>query len=128
MQSREFLDLKIGDFIHVYGEITKDFYTRDIIVKSDKIEKLIIFPYQSWWSKYKRVELFARTKMSTMDGVTNAQDYVKIAKLLGHSAIGISDLESVQAFPDFYFACKNAKIKAIYGSTFLLLIQKFLKF
>lgn len=38
--NQRILDLKIGDFIHVYGEITKDFYTRDIIVKSDKIEKI----------------------------------------------------------------------------------------
>ncbi|WP_215743196.1 PolC-type DNA polymerase III [Mesomycoplasma hyorhinis] len=123
-----FLDLKIGDFIHVYGEITKDFYTRDIIVKSDKIEKIDnFFPIRVDEANTKRVELFARTKMSTMDGVTNAQDYVKIAKLLGHSAIGISDLESVQAFPDFYFACKNAKIKAIYGSTFSTTHSKIFK-
>lgn len=111
--------LNKGDFVKVYGELVKDIYSRDFVIKSHKIEKINnILPVRIDEATTKRVELFARTKMSTMDGVTDAQDYVKIAKALGHSAIGISDLESVQAFPDFYFACKKENIKAIYGTTF----------
>lgn len=118
------LDINENDYVQVWAEIVdpKNIYKEIIELKPRKI-KVIEKPKDFSLNLVddaieKRVELTARTSKSTMDGISSPADYVKIAKQFGHTAIGIADLDSVQAFPDFYKEIKKSNIKAIYGSTF----------
>lgn len=67
-------------------------------------------------SKEKRVELHLHTKMSTMDGVTTIEDYIKQAKKWGMEAIAITDHGVVQGFPEAQKASEKEGIKMLYGS------------
>ena len=74
-------------------------------------------------SPQKRVELHCHTKMSDMDGVTDAKALVKRACEWGHRAIAITDHGVVQSFPeanhcfDAWGGCvpPEADFKVIYG-------------
>ena len=70
-------------------------------------------------SPEKRVELHCHTKMSDMDGVSEAQALVARAHDWGHQAIAITDHGVVQAFPDanHYIETldKDDPFKVIYG-------------
>lgn len=52
-----------------------------------------------------------------MDGITSAKNYVLFAKQLGHPAVGIADINSVQSFPEFHYFAQQENIFAIFGAT-----------
>ena len=58
--------------------------------------------------------------MSAMDGCATITDYCKLAKNMGHKAIGLTDHGVVQAFPEAQKASDKYGIKLLYGCEFYM--------
>ena len=94
--------LKIGGFVKVRGVVSLDRYDHELTIGSlYGIRKIPDFTeHRMDTAAHKRVELHCHTKMSDMDGVSEAADIVKQAYQWGHKAIAITDHGVVQAFTD----------------------------
>lgn len=66
-------------------------------------------------NKLNRIEFNVRTRMSERSGINSASDFIKKAADMGHKAIAITDLNSVQSFPEAEEAGREYGIKIIYG-------------
>lgn len=67
----------------------------------------------------KRTCLNLHTKMSELEGVVDFKEYMSIANELGIKTLGITDIESVQAFKDAYIfkdEIKEKNLKILYGT------------
>jgi DNA polymerase-3 subunit alpha (Gram-positive type) len=95
-------DLKEGAFVKVKGIPMMDKFDHDLTIGSVAgIMKSADFTVKrSDNALHKRVELHCHTKMSDMDGVSEAKDIVKQAYKWGHRAIAITDHGVVQGFTD----------------------------
>ena len=62
------------------------------------------------------VELATATNFSFLRGASHAEELVETAALLGHSAIGIADRNSVAGVVRAHLAAKEANIKLLVGS------------
>ncbi|MCM1545282.1 MAG: sodium/proton-translocating pyrophosphatase, partial [Ruminococcus sp.] len=105
--------IKDGVTVLIRGDLTFDKYSGETVI-SPKAISLVekIKPKDD--AEEKRVELHLHTKMSMMDGMTDAKFLVKRAIDWGHKAIAITDHGVVQAFPEATMAAGD-KIKIIYG-------------
>ena len=101
--------LKEGTFIKLKGKTVIDTFDHDLTIASVwGIKKIRDFRQsRSDNSPMKRVELHCHTKMSDMDGVTDAGTLVKRAYEWGHPAIAITDHGVVQAFPEANHAMED---------------------
>ena len=92
----------MGAFVKLKGVATVDKFDNELTIGSlSGVKKIPDFTTsRSDNSARKRVELHCHTKMSDMDGVSEAKDIVKRAYKWGHPAIAITDHGVVQAFPD----------------------------
>ncbi|MCR5647326.1 MAG: PolC-type DNA polymerase III [Acholeplasmatales bacterium] len=115
--------LKAETMVRIVGNMEYDSYAKSILVTANSIE--IIGKHTedviADTSEEKRVELHLHTKMSALDGVTDASDYVKAAVSWGWKGIALTDLNGVYAIPDIEHAVKalgdKAKdFKPIYGT------------
>lgn len=91
-----------GAFLKIKGKTAIDTFDHDLTVASVwGIKKIRDFRQgRSDSAPQKRIELHCHTKMSDMDGVTDAAALVKRAYEWGHPAIAITDHGVVQAFPE----------------------------
>ena len=117
--------VKKGAFLKFRGVTTVDRFDSELTIASIAgIKKIANFTTSRVdTSPQKRVELHCHTKMSDMDGVTDAKSLVKRAYEWGHPAIAITDHGVVQAFPeanhcfDAWGGCvpKDSDFKVLYG-------------
>ncbi len=117
--------VKKGAFLKIKGVTTIDRFDGELTIGSVRgIRKIGDFTSKRMdTSPEKRIELHCHTKMSDMDGVTDAKDLVERAYKWGHKAIAITDHGVVQSFPeahhcfDAWGGCvpPDADFKVIYG-------------
>ena len=113
--------IKKGAFLKIKGVTTIDKFDGELTIGSVVgIRKISDFTTtRKDTSPEKRVELHCHTKMSDMDGVSEAQALVARAHGWGHQAIAITDHGVVQAFPDANHYVerldKEDPFKIIYG-------------
>ena len=104
-EKEEILDgLGKGAYIKIKGTTNIDKFDHELTIGSVAgIKKISDFTSKRKdYSVRKRVELHCHTKMSDMDGVSDAAAIVKRAYEWGHSAIAITDHGVVQAFPEAF--------------------------
>ena len=101
--------IKKGAFIKIKGVTIVDKFDHELTIGSViGIKKSSDFRSQRTdTSPVKRVELHCHTKMSDMDGVTDAAALVKRAYAWGHPAIAITDHGVVQSFPEANHAMED---------------------
>ncbi len=100
---------KKGTFVRVKGRAQEDSFDHELTVMSvSGIRRAVSFrKVRQDNSPVKRVELHCHSKMSDMDGVTDAAALVKRAWKWGHSAIALTDHGGVQAFPEANHAMED---------------------
>lgn len=94
--------LAVGTFVKLKGNPQEDSFDHELSISSvNGIMKDKDFTTsRKDTAPVKRVELHCHTKMSDMDGISEAKDLVKRAYSWGHKAIAITDHGVVQSFPD----------------------------
>lgn len=70
------------------------------------------------------VELHVHSTFSIKDGFGTPEDIVKRAKILGHSAVAITDHHNTSAHPKLEKACREHGIKPIFGCEFYIVPNK----
>lgn len=101
--------IKKGIFIKLKGKAGMDNFDREISISYVMGIRLASSFRSSRKDSalQKRVELHCHTKMSDMDGVTDASVLVKRAYAWGHPAIAITDHGVVQSFPEANHAMED---------------------
>ena len=121
--------IKNGEWYKFRGYVKNDQYSHDLVLNVRDIETIPSKDINiSDEENEKRIELHAHTMMSQMDGCVDAKKLLKTATKWGHKAIGITDHNGCQSFPDVYHFVTDYnkgkedkdKFKAIYGAELTL--------
>ena len=104
-------DIKKKAFVAVKGVTTIDKFSGELTVGSvSGIMKIQDFRVKRMdMSLEKRVELHCHTKMSDLDGVSDAGEIIEQAIRWGHPAIAITDHGAVQSFTEAYHKIRDLK-------------------
>ncbi len=117
-------NIKVSSWYKMRGYVKHDtfandlvFNIRDVMTVEKHSEK------RSDNAEEKRVELHVHTVMSQMDGLIRWDKLLKKVGDFGHRAVGVTDKNSVQAFPKLY---KNkGDIKVLFGAEVYLVDDEF---
>ena len=110
--------IKKGEFYKIKGVTTIDRFSGELTIGS--VVGIVKIPdFRSKridMAMEKRVELHCHTKMSELDGVSDAKALVSQAAKWGHPAIALTDHGVVQGFTEaFHTKLDNKEFKIIYG-------------
>ena len=118
-RKNELIDLvkgiKKGQWLKIHGAVSNDPYLRDTIIEPKSIEVAHKEEKKDKYSGRKRIELNTHTKMSQLEGISSAKEYLARAIDWGHEAIAFTDTYGVQAYPEICLSSKGKDIKPIYG-------------
>lgn len=118
-RKNELIDLvkgiKKGQWLKIHGAVSNDPYLRDTIIEPKSIEVAHKEEKKDNYSGRKRIELNTHTKMSQLEGISSAKEYLARAIDWGHEAIAFTDTYGVQAYPEICLSSKGKDIKPIYG-------------
>ena len=104
--------------VTVTGTASFDTFEKAVVINAKTIEKTGMHKEEKRVddSTEKRVELSIHTKMSALDGIDEATDYLKTVTSWGHKAMAITDLNGLYAIPDIdHDISKYPDFKPIYG-------------
>ena len=107
--------IKKGQWLKIHGSVSNDPYLRDTIIEPKSIEVAHKDEKKDNYSGKKRIELNTHTKMSQLEGISSAKEYIARAMDWGHEAIAFTDTYGVQAYPEICLSSKGKEIKPIYG-------------
>jgi len=108
------LDLKDGEWVKIRGSVQYDRYDSVLTLMPKDMHRTSPVIREDH-AKEKRIELHLHTRMSTMDGMTSADELVERASHWGHEAVAITDHGVVQAFPEAVDAGNKYGVKIIMG-------------
>lgn len=113
-------NLTVGEILRIEGRAEFDTYMSEVCIMVSsycQLEKVTAEARKDK-AKEKRIEFHAHSKMSNLEGVSSAAEYIKTVASWGHEAICFTDKNGLYAFPDIATEAKNNKIKPIYGAEF----------
>ncbi len=105
---------KGGMTLVVRGDVIYDNYRKEYVIDAKAIAKIRKIE-RADNAPEKRVELHMHSKMSMMDGMSDAGTLVKRAAKWGHKAVAITDHGVLQGYPAAFEAAQGSDIKVIYG-------------
>lgn len=109
-------DLKNGVVVECSGKAKYDTYQHCVLLEANSIsykgKKEIEYKMDD--AAIKRVELQVHTKMSNLDGLNSAKEYLDYARMWGHKAMAFTDRNGVYAIPDIVHNAPEG-FKPIYG-------------
>ncbi|MGF7029693.1 DNA polymerase-3 subunit alpha (Gram-positive type) [Paenibacillus mucilaginosus] len=109
--------IKNGTWLKLKGKVEYDRFMQipELVMIPSDVNEISAPPDRKDDAAEKRVEFHLHTTMSTMDGITPIDQYIKMAAKWGHKAIAVTDHSGVQSFPEANKAAKKNGIKMIYG-------------
>ncbi|MDE6240960.1 MAG: PolC-type DNA polymerase III [Anaeroplasmataceae bacterium] len=111
-------DMKEGSRLKITGKAEYDSFAKQVVINATSIEYIGKKESVSVTdtAEVKRVELHCHTKMSNLDGLTEATDYVKTAIEWGWKSMAFTDHNGIYSVPDIAHAIeKYPDFKPIYG-------------
>ena len=111
-------ELAVGSEVKIVGKVLYDSFMRQVIVNASNVTILGKHKEQEVIddAPIKRVELNCHTKMSTLDGLTEATDYLKQASKWGWKAMAFTDSQGLYEVPEVdHDLGKYPDFKPIYG-------------
>ncbi|TVY10620.1 PolC-type DNA polymerase III [Paenibacillus cremeus] len=106
-----------GSWLKLRGKVEYDRFMQipELIMIPSDVNEVMAPPERKDDAEEKRVEFHLHTTMSTMDGITSVDQYIKTAAKWGHKAIAITDHGGIQSYPEANHAAHKHHIKVLYG-------------